>query len=370
MKPRARTTLHLLGLTVGVESRDAEDLRWLEEFLVPSLDVTDAPTYHVLVSYQSHTGHHAELLRTGTSGSAVPCFVLDRQTVAHPLVASLPAEQIVYDPELDLFYRVRPGARQVLIHAAEGNPVARIGLMRVVRELAMGYLWRLEGAVAHAAALELEGRAMVIAGPKGSGKTTLLTWLLQEQGTRYLGNDRVFLRSENGRALARGLPTLVSLRAETLATFPQLRGRLALRPSRSTERTGETPTRRSPPGGPQARSLSPQQFCDALAVGRSGESNCAILLFPQVRHDGRGVELVPLPPRAAADRLIDLLLRRGHAEGPGVFDFEWKVAARPADAEATCRTLAARVPSFACLLGPQAYRSSPGASALLQELRR
>jgi hypothetical protein len=370
---RLGSNFHLLGVTIRVESADARDLLWLEDFLVPSFEVVDATAPDFLVSFEADSKRYAHALNVGSLRSVVPCFVLDQQTVAHPLVTSLPVEQIVYDREFDLFYHVRRGTREVLILAAEGNPTARIGLMRVVRELAMGHVWRLEGIVAHAAALQLNGRGIAIAGPKQAGKTTLLTYLLQEQGTSYVANDRVFLRQENGRALVRGLPTLVNLRSGTLATFPHLRDRLAMRPSRSTELTAEQQfVSKSLVAVPSQRSLSPKQFCDLLGVGRSGETDLSVLLFPQPGGTRPGIELAPLPPRAAADKLCDLLLRKEFGtDSQSVFDFGWGPAARlRAVHEATCRAVVSRVRSLTCHLGPEAYSSSLDMAALLEVAER
>jgi hypothetical protein len=364
-------SLRYLGLTIRVESADTGDLTWLEEFVAPPFEVVDAAGWDCAVSFEVETKHHAALMDLGTNhGATAPCFALDQQLVHHPVRASRSGERIVYDQEFDVFYHVRAGARHVRVVTAEGNRAARIGLMRVVREFGMSYVWRSGGIVAHAAAVRIGDEGLAIAGPKGAGKTSLLTWLLRHRDAQYVSNDRVLLRVEDGRPILRGLPTLVSLRSGTLAMFPALRDQLATRSyDHSTGLSEAAPDSSKTPrlAAYSARSLSPGQFCELLGVSRVAQTLLTGLLFPRVS-GGRGIELEPLSPRVAAVKLADFLLS---PETRSIFDFAADEPTAPGPSlPARCRAVTSRVYCFGCRLGEDAYRDLACIDALLERLHR
>jgi hypothetical protein len=61
------------------------------------------------------------------------------------------------------------------------------------------------GVVAHASALERDGRGVVFTGPSGAGKTTAAR-LLQRRGFHVLNDERVVLRVEAGQLAVHGTP--------------------------------------------------------------------------------------------------------------------------------------------------------------------
>jgi hypothetical protein len=376
MSAHPASGLRYLGLRVRVESADTRDLTWLQEFVAPPFEVVDAGGWNRAVSFEVETKQHAALMDLGTDhGVTAPCFALDQQLVHHPVWASRSGERIVYDQEFDVFYHVRAGALHVRVVTAEGNRAARIGLMRVVRELGMSYVWRSGGIVAHAAAVRLGDEGLAIVGPKGAGKTSLLTFLLRHRDAQYVSNDRVLLRIENGRPLLRGLPTLVSVRSGTLAMFPALRDQLATRSyDHSTGLREAAPDSSEIPrlathGG---RSLSPGQFCELLGVTRVTQTLLTGLLFPRVSGGRGGIELEPLSPGVAAVKLGNFLLRMGRSpETRSIFDFAVdEPIARDPPLQARCRALTSRVQCFECRLGQDAYRDLDCIDVLLERLHR
>ena len=66
----------------------------------------------------------------------------------------------------------------------------------------------------HAAAVERDGRALVLTGESGAGKSTLAT-LLAARGWRFMGDEFALLDPETGRIHA--FPRLISLKNEAIA---------------------------------------------------------------------------------------------------------------------------------------------------------
>ncbi|HCF25100.1 MULTISPECIES: hypothetical protein [unclassified Novosphingobium] len=65
-------------------------------------------------------------------------------------------------------------------------------------------LWQRGGLLLHASGVELDGKAIAIAGPSGVGKSTLARALL-ERGGRLIGDDTLWLTDPANPALAAGL---------------------------------------------------------------------------------------------------------------------------------------------------------------------
>jgi len=71
----------------------------------------------------------------------------------------------------------------------------------------------------HAAAVEREGKAVLLTGHSGAGKSTLSA-LLGERGWRFMGDEFALLDPESG--LIHSFPRTVSLKNESLALFGQV----------------------------------------------------------------------------------------------------------------------------------------------------
>src|SRR4029077_546572 len=120
---------------------------------------------------------HAELAGTRPDGTlrAMPCFALDRLLVAHPAWTT-GERTILADEKYGAIYALDVTSAEV--SAAPNAPLFRGGVMRVVREvLTTRALISPDRLQLHAAACDVDGRVVAIAGAKGAGKTTLLAYL-------------------------------------------------------------------------------------------------------------------------------------------------------------------------------------------------
>jgi HprK-related kinase B len=86
----------------------------------------------------------------------------------------------------------------------------------------MNHLQQQDWLICHAAALSVNNRALAIAGFSGNGKSTLMLHMMAHRESRYLSNDRLFLRSVGGAPLAVGIPKLPRVNPGTLMHNPRL----------------------------------------------------------------------------------------------------------------------------------------------------
>ena len=236
--------------------------------------------------------------------------------------------------------------------------------MRVVREYAHNHSLRSGGVILHAAAVTSARRALAVAGAKGSGKTTLALRLLETPGTAYLANDRVLVRPD-AEPWAVGIPTVITLRAGTLALLPEMGSRL--RRCGDFRQHREERAARGPSPAVEIEGglrVSAAQLCTAL--GRRAEATAPLVavLFPAPGR-GAGSPLRRLEVDEAAAALAESLLGRGS----GTFASEVFVGTpgpTPGEAElrSRCRALASRIPCYACGLSDGA--SAEDAAALLR----
>lgn len=110
----------------------------------------------------------------------------------------------------------------VLVAAERARVAATIGI-RVVRQLVMRGGEVRGGRCVHAAAVDIDGRGLLIAGHPGSGKTTALTHLIEDHGARPVSNDRTALiPTGTGRWHAIGVPLAARFTPEGIGGSPTL----------------------------------------------------------------------------------------------------------------------------------------------------
>ena len=337
-----------------------EPLQWLAEFLSPAFDVRDHGLADCTVTLIADRGEFDATRARGprADGTGMGCFALDSGVTMLPRWNAPADELLLFDEEVDVFYAVSADRTRIRILAARERPARRIGLMRVVRELALSRAWSATSMVTHAAALAVGDTGIVIAGPKGAGKTSLLLQLLLSgPDVAFVANDRVVIDVDADTVL-RGMPTIVTIRPPSAETLPELYRRLA--PARGDHRLtmrelaqGNAPVRKSM----DPLQCTPAQLCAILDVPMQAQTRPAVLLLPQVCADEAGADLVQLSPSAAAARLRTLCLGGDRPALSQAFN----LPARPGviagvALDALCKTVAQRVATFACRLGRSADR--------------
>jgi hypothetical protein len=363
------------GLTIRVSSDDASHLNWLEEFLDPQFEINQGFSHDCKVVLTADTQQYEDMLEKGAQpdGKQIDCFALESGVVRLPLWASGGNDPIIFDERFGAFYAVNQGIAEIRILTANSDNRARTSLMRVVRELAMNHSRRTGSLIIHGSGFVVEGRGVLIAGPKRAGKTTLLIHVLRQGTSQYLSNDRVVVSFERERPTLRGMPTIVALREGTLEMFPHLYYRLLVGSLRYLDSRSET-TQSSPPhirpGKDRRFNLSPWQLCELLQVGSRAQGEAQALLFPRVTGEAGTVELEQLSPEAAAVRLSKSLFGAGPALLVSTVFALSGNDVRPAQAtlESLCLRLTSQARCYECRLGEEAFQSEDSVAMFLRHV--
>ena len=271
---------------------------------------------------------------------------------------------VVYDAERGCFYKV--GQRRIDIIAKPGVIRVRVGLMRIVRELAVLSMVKKGVLDLHAAAFAVGRQAIVLAGPKKSGKTDFLLTMLASGKANLISNDRVLVHLKDGSEYTYGIPTLVSIRYNTLLRFPRLRygsSRLqALFHSAESEFLNVvSPEDRAPPHG---FSLNLSQIAERLDAGIVGGAPLAAIVFPDISQKTESWFLEPVDRHSGVPRLQKCLYGvQSGWQSPTIF--EKLIGSRMGDGaaqqEAMVHRLAPRIPLFRGFLGHDTSGESAGA---------
>jgi hypothetical protein len=354
--------------TVAVACDSPTVAEWLDEFVRPAFAPHTGPA-DFAVRVRTDSTAHAELAATRPSGTicATPCFALDRLVVAHPGWTA-GGRTVLADAKYGALYALDATSAEVCAEPAAS--LFRGGVMRVVREvLTTRALVSPDRVQLHAAACDVDGRVVAIAGSKAAGKTTLLAYLAAATGARIVANDRAVAERGGDRIVVRGVPTMVSVRPESRALVPRLfRGMTHERPAHLTAAELAAATRDGEPPLVTTRlRLSPPQLARQLGVTLTAEGPLAALVFPEPAELPDAVAIERLPP--------DDALRRLRASRFGVSSdkadatvFERLLAAhRPADADAALiEAIVARVPCFAIRLGARQFGEPHAARSILR----
>ena len=355
------------GFTIRVETADRADLEWLEENLTPSFCSAVAEPAVRLVTKIVDPGRHRALLDRGPDSPVqqVTCFGFDGHGGACTRWNATPTT--LYDDELGVFYQLNEEGSQVDVVAPSSRPSTRIALLRLVREFATHHLAAQGALQFHAAALEHDGRGILIVGPKRSGKTSLLIHCLGEAGSLFVANDRAVVSSDSrlGWRLG-GMPTVISIRPGTIELLHRP-GFLAA--SRGSARMTLTEALAPPADGPPASaaqqlSISPRQFCHAVDAGRVESAPLRAIVFPRVDTDHDGLHFSRLSADGASERLRSHLLHPADT----VFRSGLTGASGTGAAAEMLVGLQAAIPAFECVLGKQAFSSESACSALFEAL--
>jgi hypothetical protein len=352
-----RRDFHFGGHAFRVEGAE-EPLRWLQHFVEPQFAVRDSDDPHEIIRFIIDGREHARLAACGPHPADLTraCFTLDSGIVTGRVWHVRDGAEVVFDEARDVFYRRRPPEPSVIdIIAARDTAEARVALMRAVREYAMLYASRAGWLIVHAAAVCIGDDAFVIAGPKKAGKTTLLLHALcNAQGT-YVSNDRVAVHATPSGPMVYGIPTIVSIRPDSTAWFPGFGPKLSgVRFDARSPATEPDVPREPTPG--KAWSLSPGQLCDIVGAKSRAVARVAGLLFPQVDASTPGVTFEALGSEEARGALQGALFRSCPTNGMFGIQGDGRQSDLKHATLAHVARVIAGVPSFACRLGPDAYR--------------
>jgi hypothetical protein len=345
---------------------------WLAEFLSPWFSVGAEAAYTATVTFRTTPGAHKEAAGAWTrhaNQAEVDCFVLDSRVVRHPAWRDLDGGWTIVDHELDAVYRVAPDAARVEVMAGSGVPAARVALMRVVRELATAEALRNGALLLHAAALVRDGQGILLVGPKRAGKTTLLLRALAVPGTAFIANDRVVVDGTRD-AVARGMPSIVSVRPEVLAPMPSVAARLrALGYHHSLTMAEARHAGSGQPSGGGA-DLSPAQLCDLLGVRATSAAPVRAVVFLFASPGLGQLSLERLSGPAVLLSLMDGLFGGRTIPVSEVFAGSSRNdRGHGTTAEQQCRLLLAHVPAFACRFDPTTVDDSAAARLIDHVLR-
>jgi hypothetical protein len=352
------------GVTIRVESHSSPDLCWLQEFLHPWFDPSDALP-DICVEWTADPARFRKLLARGKPGEMVPAFMMDTRIIHYPMWSNAGASRVLFDEERALFMQVED--RRIAIIADRWQPGSRTQVMRVVRELAMGAAQARGGRFLHASAVSLDGKAIIMAGRRMAGKTSLLTYLLSNLDAALLTNDRLLIHPQSNNITFRGMPTIVSIRGGTLGLFPRLQERIrqncyATRLTLEECKSADQSVFENRSQGRQG--LSPAQFCAATGSRPARDARGGVLLFPRQTGSPGGISLQQMNTEETRAALLDGLF--GHI-GPDrlseVFTLPESCTRTVPDWE-LLDTLSTSLPAYQCRLGQDAYADKSGADQI------
>jgi hypothetical protein len=355
--------VHLVYGDCALEAHadDAADRAWLRDFLAPFFEerAGDAPTGAARVTlFRERAAFDAARAAGALPGAEPePAFLADGAALT--LLRWSGAHERWRDAGADAFLE-RAGAGAWRVLAAPGAHFARVAWMRVLRELATLHAARAGAALLHASAVERAGRAVAFLGAKRSGKTSCLLSALRAPGVRFLANDRLCV--EPG-GVARGMPTIISLRADAQGAFPALAERVRAADPRVATRAGESRAGQPEwPRKPGSAGVVTAEFLALAGVGAAVAAPLAALVFPRVSGRPGRFALERIAPEDALARLREAdLLRDAPSDGP--------FGAAPERAgDATHAQLARALPCFDCRLDLDAYAGDP--ASLLEHVEK
>lgn len=367
----AQATFSYQGLRTRVVVQEAGHLQWLAEFLVPWFRECAEPP-HVEVRVSADAERFGRLMEFGGTGESVASFMMDTKCIELPVWNDPTGVLALLEKEQGIFYLVSDSHIELLCAHLDTN--FRLRLMRVLRELAMGSAQLSGGRFLHASAFAVNGKAAIITGPRTAGKTTLLSYMLATSEAEFLCNDRLLIRGCDSSVMARGMPTIVSLREGTMEMIPEMR-RIIKKRGYASNRTLQEAADRGPlevfPRREGRHGVSPRQYCAAVGCKPVRSARGAVLIFPRQNGARSKIKLHRLNREEILARLKTCLF--GHI-GPDRLSQAFTVIPSgisrelPESDDTFLASLAKSLPGYDCDMGREAYTCDDGARSILQIL--
>ncbi len=369
-----RRVFRFPGSSTSVSCSHHADLEWLIEFLRPSFWSRRAGSAEWSVDFERDDRLRARLLRQRERGRRRlrTVFHQDTRTERLPVLFEGAGATTLWDPRSEAACEVSSTDRRVRIVAGREGPYARFMLMRFVRERAMRGALEAGHLLLHAAGFEVDKRAVLMPGRKRSGKTSLLLHALgsaQEASgatgsvgpVRYLANDRVVVQTSGSRPLARGLPTIASLRAEGPGLPEETRARIAASgffPTLTVGEAAERPRGVVRPWQGTKYTLSPAQLCALAGARATASAPVGAIVFPDVSGKPGRIQIVRLDRRSALRAMHDALFRAGNRVTVGSLFSGPDRGPVPGRDDRTRQVseIVETVPCYSCTLGLSAFR--------------
>lgn len=321
----------IASLCVRVTSSDAATLDWLGEFLGPAFPPADAASVpHHAIAVEFNSIDYENCVRTAPEAAEeIDCFTLDQRYGRCRSWLDSARRRLIHDSNTGCLYIHDERDRHALTILTTNRATrSRLGLLRVVRELATAHALRLGYLHLHAAAVETGGRTVAFGGPRMSGKSTLLLHALASAEARFMTGDRLVVDTAGGRSIAHAMPTIVTLRQEALDAFPLLRSRLeasgyewSLTKAESSNRGGPHERRASEEPARSLPAVSPSQLCDLMRVPATGAGSLGLMAFPRITSDESVGGVRALSAEEAAGRIRSSLFLASVPERiPAAFD--------------------------------------------------
>ena len=340
---------------IAVEVGDPDGARWLCELLTPWFALVASVAGGPRVRVTPSAGRFAELAATQLQAATrpLPCFTLDSALVSYPAWTETDGTTVVADGEYGCYYRVL--GDQVEIVMRPRDRLARMGLLRVVREMAMARALASAGVLdLHAAGFVVRDLAVLLVGGKRTGKTSLLGHVLASEHAPLLANDRVLVDGASLRAT--GVPSVVAPDEGTLRRLPALGRGLPRRAA--LLHAGELASAEAvaSASGPRLV-ISPAQFARQLGATTQASARLGVIVFSEIAPDEAMWSLHPLGRDEGAQRLLTgVYAGPARPRAPTLFQGAAAPASQATAQAELARRLAGAVPLVHCRLGPDAYR--------------
>jgi HprK-related kinase B len=125
-----------------------------------------------------------------------------------------------------VLYKVRTGMvflQSMSSKVAIGPAKANVNqVINFINNQYMNHLQQHGWLICHAAALTWKDNGIAIAGFSGGGKSTSMLHLMADDETRFVSNDRLFVKRIDGKVMMRGVPKMPRVNPGTLLNNPKL----------------------------------------------------------------------------------------------------------------------------------------------------